>query len=115
MTMRRACTVHLLVRLFLPVLIPFWLAIGVCAQTAESGSISLPTQSRIRGGGWLATKGDASREKFIGTSGCALCHFEKASTYKAAAMSQASISPLQSEGLCKHERLDYQLGPYCYE
>jgi Cytochrome c3 len=115
MTMRRARTAHLLVRIALPVLIPFWLVVGGCAQTADSGSISLTTQMRIEGAGWWPTKGDASRDKFIGTSGCALCHFEKASMYKTTAMSHASISPLQSEGLREHERLEFQLGPYSYE
>jgi len=105
------------VRVFLPVIVLFspvtyaWSQ----AQTAGSGSISLPTQLRVQGAGWWPTKGDAARDKFVGTSACALCHFEKASTYKKAAMSQASVSPLESEGLRKHGRLEYQLGPYSYE
>ncbi len=115
--MRRVETVHLFVRIAISVLTPFLLTLCPHAQTqtTDSGGISLPTQLRIQGAGWWPTRGDASRDKFVGTSACALCHFDKASTYKAAAMSQASIPPLRSEGLRKHDRLEYQLGPYSYE
>jgi hypothetical protein len=113
--MCRVRVVRLLPGLVPPVLVLFWLVICAQAQTAGSGGISLPTQLRIQGAGWWPTKGDASRDKFVSTPACALCHFDKTSTYKTAAMSQASISPLHSEGLRKHERLEYQLGPYSYE
>src|SRR5579863_1305547 len=115
MSMRRACIVHL-VR-FLPRLIFFWLLACPCglAQSSAAGGISLPTQLRIQGPGWWPTRGDAPREKFAGASACVLCHFEKTATYKSAAMSQASISPLSSEGLRKHDRLEFQIGPYSYE
>ena len=115
--MRRVHTVPRLVRVALPVLIFYWWVTCACAQaqTPESGGISLPTRLRVQGTGWWPTKGDALRDKFVGTSECTLCHFEKTTAYKAAAMNQASTPPLRSEGLRKHDRLEFQLGPYSYE
>ena len=117
MSMRAGRSFCFWVRVLLPLIVLFWLV--ACArsqaQTSDSGVISLPTQLRVQGAGWWPTKGDATRDKFAGTSACALCHFEKASTYKTAAMSQASVSPLASDDLRRHDRLEYQLGPYSYE
>jgi len=85
------------------------------AQTASPGTISLPTAIRIQSPDWWPTKGDASRDEFAGSQACALCHFEKSSTYKAAAMSQASVSPAQSDALHKNPHLALQLGDYSYQ
>jgi Cytochrome c554 and c-prime len=117
MRTRQVRTLRWLIGIAVPVLTLFWLGTDArtLAQTADSGGISLPTQLRIQGADWWPTRGDASREKFVGTQECVLCHFEKTSTYKNAAMSQASISPLRSEGLHRNDRLTYQLGPYSYE
>jgi hypothetical protein len=117
MTMRRVRCLHIFVKVALPALVIFWLGIYLSAQeqATDSGGISLPTQLRIQGAGWWPTRGDAQRDKFVGTPECVLCHFEKTSTYKNAAMSHASVPPLTSEGLRQHDRLGYQLGPYSYE
>lgn len=115
--MGRARTFHRIIRAALSVWILCWLATlaGTQEQTIDSGGISLPTQLRVQGAGWWPTRSDASRDKFVGTQECVLCHFEKTSTYKNAAMSQASVPALQSGGLRQQQRLTYQLGPYSYE
>src|SRR2546423_1919690 len=91
------------------------LAISSPAQTSSPGGISLPTAIRIQSPDWWPTKGDAARDDFAGSQTCALCHFEKSSTYKAAAMSQASVSPVQSDALRQNAHLTHQLGAYSYQ
>ena len=78
-------------------------------------TISLPTQIRVHGDGWWPTKGDAAREDFAGSKECTLCHFAKAATYKDAAMSHASVSPLESQALHQHDSLTFKSGEYSYQ
>jgi hypothetical protein len=88
---------------------------GAQSQTTPFSGISLSTQMRVQNGGWWPTKGDKPREDYVGTAECAKCHAAKAATYKDAAMSQASMHPLQSGSLRQHDRLSFQQGPYAYE
>jgi hypothetical protein len=88
---------------------------SIHAQTAMPTGISLPTQLRVQGPDWWPTRGDAPREDFVGSQECALCHFAKASTYKSAAMSQASVSPAHSDALRQNPHLGLQLGDYSYQ
>jgi hypothetical protein len=83
--------------------------------TPNASPISLPTPLRVQDSGWWPTKGDAAREDFVGSSECALCHFARTSTYKAAAMSQASVSLLLSDALRQHGHESFRLGAYSYE
>src|SRR5215467_5896913 len=85
------------------------------SSAAPESPISLPTQIRVQGGGWWPTKGDAAREDFAGSKECALCHFAKATTYKDAAMSHASVSLLESQALRQHADLTFKSGDYSYE
>src|SRR5215470_8929860 len=85
------------------------------SSAMPDSAISLPTQIRVQGSGWWPTKGDAAREDFAGSKECALCHFARAATYKDAAMSHASISPLESQALHQHADLTFKSGDYSYE
>jgi hypothetical protein len=88
---------------------------GAQAQTTPFSGISLSTQMRVQNAGWWPTKGDKPREEYVGTPECAKCHAAKVATYKNTAMSQAAMSPLQSESLRKHDHLPFQQGPYGYD
>src|SRR4051794_27250777 len=92
-------------RFWFPLILVLAAGLSAASQTASSGGISLPTAIRIQSPDWWPTKGDASRDDFAGSQACALCHFEKSSTYKAAAMSQASVSPAQSDALRQNAHL----------
>src|SRR5262249_2287231 len=87
------------------------------AESAGSpdSPISLPTQIRVQGNSWWPTKGDAAREDFAGSKECALCHFAKAETYRDAAMSHASVLPLESQALHEHTDLTFKSAGYSYE
>ena len=98
-----------------PALLALFLASSTLGQTATSGGISLPTALRVQSTDWWPTKGDAGRDEFAGSQACALCHFAKTSTYKGAAMSQASLAPAQSDALRKHDHLVFQVGDYSYQ
>jgi hypothetical protein len=93
----------------------FLASICTPAQNGVPNGISLPTPIRVQGPDWWPTKGDALRDDFAGPSACALCHFAKVSSFKAAAMSQASVSPQQSPVLRDHGQLTFKIGDYSYE
>jgi|KBSMisStandDraft_5_1062788.scaffolds.fasta_scaffold00371_23 hypothetical protein len=97
--------------LFLPLLVSTFAQ----TQTAEPSAISLPTAVRVQGSGWWPTKGSASRDEFAGSSSCALCHFAKASSFKNAAMSHASVPPSQVRALREHNHLLFSIGDYSYQ
>ncbi len=84
-------------------------------QTSPFSGISLPTKTRVQSEGWWPTKGDTTRDQYVGAAECAQCHGSKAATYKTTAMSQASMRAPQSDSLRQHEHLAFQQGPFTYQ
>jgi hypothetical protein len=82
------------------------------AQTAAPVGISLPTDSRVKSPGWWPTKGDASRDAYVGTAACAKCHAAKVESQQANAMSHAATRAPDADVLRQHDHLTFRLGPY---
>jgi hypothetical protein len=82
------------------------------AQTSAPGSMSLPTEARIHSPGWWPTKGDATRDSFVGTAVCARCHASKAASQQKHAMARAAVRVADSDILHKHDHLSLRLGRY---
>ncbi len=84
----------------------------VTAQTSAPSGISLPTEQRVKSPGWWPTKGDASRDSYIGTAACVKCHAAKFASQQTNAMAQAATRAPDAEILHQHDHLDFRLGPY---
>jgi len=84
------------------------------AQTPAtvSVSVSMPTVARVKSPGWWPTKGDATRDGFVGTATCARCHASKAATQQKHAMARAAVHAADAEILRQHDHLSFRLGPY---
>jgi hypothetical protein len=92
-------------------------AIGVVAlqspaQTSAPSSISLPTEMRVQSPGWWPTKGDASRDGYVGAAACAKCHASTAAAQQTTAMAHAATRTADAEILRQHDHLVFRLGPY---
>jgi cytochrome c553 len=87
-------------------------ALQAVDQTAAPSGISLPTDVRVQSPGWWPTKGDASRDSYIGAAACAKCHASKVASQKTNAMAQAATRTADSEILRQHDRFTFRLGPY---
>ena len=87
-------------------------ALQAVDQTAAPSGISLPTDVRVQSPGWWPTKGDASRDGYIGTAACAKCHASKVASQQKNAMVQAATRTADSEILRQHDRFTFRLGPY---
>jgi len=72
----------------------------------------MPTEARVQSPGWWPTKGDASRDSYVGTATCARCHASKAATQQKHAMAHAAVRAADSEILRQHDSLSFRLGPY---
>jgi len=93
------------------------LAIGVVpsassAQTSAPVSMSMPTASRVQSPGWWPTKGDATRDSYVGTATCAKCHASKVATQQKHAMAHAAVRAAHAEILRQNDHLPFRLGPY---
>ncbi len=95
-----------------------WLAISVVAAksvaqtSAPVGiSISMPTEARVKSPGWWPTKGDASRDSYVGTAVCAKCHGSKVATQQSSAMAQAAVRAADAEVLRQHDHLLFRARP----
>ncbi len=84
-------------------------------QTDSLGGISLPTDMRIHDRGWWPTKGEPSRNEYVGDASCAKCHAEKSTTYANAAMAHAAAPAADSAGLRRYNHLSSRVGPFSYE
>ena len=83
------------------------------AQTSAPVSMSMSsTASRVQSPGWWPTKGDASRDSYVGTATCAKCHASKAATQQKHAMARAAVPAADAEILRQHDHLSFRLGPY---
>jgi hypothetical protein len=72
----------------------------------------MPTESRVKSPGWWPTKGDASRDSYVGTAVCAKCHGSKAATQQTNAMAHAAVRAADAEVLHQHDHLSFRVGPY---
>ena len=90
----------------------FAVACQSLAQTSAPGGISLSTAVRVQSPGWWPTKGDASRDSYVGNGECAKCHAAKVQTQQTNAMAHAATRTADSQILHQHDRLDHRLGPY---
>ena len=82
------------------------------AQTTAPVSMSMLTVSRVQSPGWWPTKGDATRDSYVGTARCARCHASKVATQQKHAMARAAVRAADAEMLRQHDHLSFRLGPY---
>lgn len=83
---------------------------------AVPSGVSLTTKVRVRETpGWWPTKGDATRDQFVGNTTCANCHAARAASFSGNAMSHAAVSAADSDIIRNHGPLYFQSGPYSYQ
>jgi hypothetical protein len=94
-------------------------ALGICvlaatslAQTSAPLGISQPTELRVKSPGWWPTKGEASRDSYVGTAACAECHAHRVATQQTNAMAHAAVRAAAAEVLRQHDALSFRVGPY---
>jgi hypothetical protein len=85
---------------------------GSLAQTSAPASMSMPTASRVQSPGWWPTKGDASRDRYVGVATCARCHASKAETQQKHAMARAAVHAADADILRQHGHLSFRAAPY---
>lgn len=85
------------------------------AQAPASSAISLPTPLRVNAPGWWPTKGEASRDEYVGSEACFDCHQLKAEGQQQTAMYHAASRAADSKLLRDHANLSFQNGPYSYQ
>src|ERR1700727_2993941 len=79
------------------------------AQASAPASMSMSTASHVQSPGWWPTKGDASRESYVGTAACAKCHASKVATQQKHAMARAAVHAGDAEILRQHDHLSFRL------
>ena len=82
------------------------------AQTSAPVGMSMPTAARVQSPGWWPTKGDGTRDSFVGTATCAKCHANKAATQQKHAMARAAVHAVDADILRQHDHLSFHFGPY---
>jgi Cytochrome c554 and c-prime len=83
-------------------------------QSAKSNDLSKPTEARLKASGWWPTKGDRSRDEYVGAAECANCHSSVATSFRGSAMAHAAARAPDSDSLREHENLAFQIGRYSY-
>ena len=72
----------------------------------------MPTAARVQSPGWWPTKGDATRDSYVGTATCAKCHASKAATQQKHAMARAAVHAADADLLRQHDHLSFRAGSY---
>ena len=72
--------------------------------------MSMPTASRVHSPGWWPTKGDATRDSYVGTATCASVYFQVATQQKHA-MARAAVRAADADDTSQHDHLSFRLGP----
>src|ERR1700678_42033 len=67
------------------------------AQTAAPVGMSMSTAARVQSPGWWPTKGDATRDSYVGRATCARCHASKAATQQRHATDSAAVHAADAE------------------
>ncbi len=83
------------------------------AQSAASTGNSKSTFERTAARGWWPTKGDHTRDEYVGSVVCAECHDSNVSDMQGSAMAHAASRASEAESLRKAP-LDFQIGAYRY-
>ena len=81
-------------------------------QASAPVSASMLTSSRVQSPGWWPTKGDASRDSYVGTAACARCHASKVAGQQKHSMARAAVHAADAEILRQHDHLSFRVGPY---
>jgi hypothetical protein len=87
---------------------------ALLAQNAGSSNVSILTETRLKAPGWWPTKGDLSRDQYVGAAECVKCHSSQSSAIQNTAMARAATRAPDAESL-QHGRLAFQIGPYNYQ
>lgn len=88
---------------------------GVLAQNAGSGNGSILTQTRLKAPGWWPTKGDRSRDDYVGSAACTRCHASQAALFQSTAMAGAATRALDAKSLRENPHLTFEIGSYHYQ
>jgi cytochrome c554/c'-like protein len=86
---------------------------AVVAQVPGSSEGSQLTQTRLKSAGWWPTKGDPSRDEYVGPAQCVKCHASQAADIQSTAMARAATPAADAESL-QQGALAFQIGPYNY-
>ncbi len=86
----------------------------VHAQGGPSNA-SRTTESRLQDPGWWPTKGDRSRDQYVGAKACAECHASEFETAQGTAMSHALTRSTSAQSLLQHNHLTFETGSFRYQ
>jgi hypothetical protein len=84
-------------------------------QTSGSKDAPKSTATRLKAPGWWPTKGDRSRDEYVGAAECANCHVSESKTFRNSAMAHAVTRAADSDSLRRHDYLAFQIGRYSYQ
>jgi hypothetical protein len=87
------------------------------AQSAQAGAGagSMLTEIRLKAPGWWPTKGDRSRDDYVGAAACVRCHAAQSKVFPDTGMARAAVRALDAESLRQNPHLNFQIGPYRYQ
>jgi hypothetical protein len=111
---RKFCTSFLRALFLAAVFFVFLPSSSLPAQSPPASGASLLTETRLKAAGWWPTKGDRSREEYVGAAECAKCHTAQTAVIQNTAMARAAARAADAESL-QHDRLTFQIGPYSYQ
>jgi hypothetical protein len=80
----------------------------VASQASATGGLSLATPDRLEDPGWWPTKGDLSRNQYVGVATCSVCHVAPAGVQKTTPMYHAGVRALDSKIVQTHPSLTYE-------
>ena len=113
--MLRPCKVLLLFLLLAFVSTPGVMELPAVAQVPSTIAEQLTTQERIAKTKWWPTGGKASRDQYLGSKACELCHFALVKSQAEHSMAKGSRLAQDSQFLAAHAGADFHLGPYEYK
>jgi hypothetical protein len=88
---------------------------GVLAQNAGTGNGSILTETRLKAPGWWPTKGDRSRDDYVGSAACTRCHASQSALFQSTAMAGAATRAVDAKSLRENPHLTFQIGSYRYQ
>lgn len=89
-------------------------SVALQGQSAELNNVSVLTETRLKSSGWWPTKGDRSKNEYVGAAQCIQCHASQASVIQTTAMSRAATLAPNAESL-QHGALTFKVGAYDYQ
>jgi hypothetical protein len=85
------------------------------AQNTGSNNVSMLTEARLKATGWWPTKGDRSRDDYVGAAACTKCHASQAALFQSTAMARAATRAVDADSLRENPHLTFQIGSYRYQ